>query len=433
MLIFVQIAAYRDSLLGSTLRDLLEKAGNPENLRVTICHQYHPDDAFNAELDVYRDDDRFNIIDMLYHESRGLCWARNLIQQHYKGEAYTLQVDSHMRFIQNWDTVLINMLVSLQERGYPKPVLTTYPPHFEPTAFEYREVPPNQIVLREFDKHGVYPIGWPAEIPGWEALTAPVPARFLAGGFAFSIGAFCQDVQDDPHLYFMGEEINIALRAYTHGYDLFHPHINITWHYYSRRESPKHWEDHAAIEAVELLAMDRLRRFFESGEKTSGYDWGIYGLGKERTLRDYEEFAGILLCQKKAQPYTLKHLPPPNPRIYPTEQEWLDSFCCCVNNVLHIPHSVFVKDDYDQAVIAFAADKRIVHELELDAAGVAAMIQRQFDSYTLEVGFSCSHLPDSWILSLHSASSGWEKKIRGRMPYFVAGLGNFSIKKCQVL
>ncbi|QHS63765.1 GlcNAc-transferase family protein [Chitinophaga agri] len=433
MLIFVQIAAYRDFLLGSTLRDLLEKAGRPDNLRITICHQYHPDDVFNAELDVYRADSRFNIIDVPYNESGGLCWARNLIQQQYKGEEYTLQVDSHMRFIRNWDTVLIDMLLSLQQQGYPKPVLTTYPPHFDPAGFEYEDVPPNQIIFREFDRSGVFPIGWPAQIPDWETLTGPVPARFLAGGFTFSIGAFCQEILDDPHLYFMGEEINLAVRAYTHGYDLFHPHLNITWHYYSRRESPKHWEDHAATEAVEIHAMDRLRKFFESGEQSSYYDWGVYGLGNVRSLSDYEHYAGILLCKKQVQQYTLKHLPPPNPQVYHTQEEWQESFCCCVNNVLRIPRRVFVKDDYDAATITFVANQQEVYQRSLDANDIAGMLHSQTDDCMLDISFSCSHLPDTWCLSLHSASGGWNRKVRGRMPYFVAGLGNFAIKKCHVL
>jgi len=48
----------------------------------------------------------------------------------------------------------------------------------------------------------------------------------------------------DPNIYFHGEEITVALRAYTWGYDLFHPTEVLSWHYYIRKEHPRHWTDH---------------------------------------------------------------------------------------------------------------------------------------------------------------------------------------------
>ena len=41
--------------------------------------------------------------------------------------------------------------------------------------------------------------------------------------FAFTLGKFCGS-SHDPLLYFHGEEISIAARAFTWGYSLFHPH-----------------------------------------------------------------------------------------------------------------------------------------------------------------------------------------------------------------
>jgi hypothetical protein len=100
---------------------------------------------------------------------------------------------------------------------------------------------------------------------------------------------------------------------------------------------------------------------------------------------------------------------------------------------LHIPRRVFVKEDYDLASIVFMANKQEVHQLWLNEVDIAGMLKSQASDCKLEVSFSCSHLPDAWRLSLHSASSGWEKNVKGRMPYFIAGLGNFAIKKCHVL
>jgi hypothetical protein len=41
-------------------------------------------------LDEYRSDKRFKILDIPYQEAQGVCWARNLTQQLYDGETYTL-------------------------------------------------------------------------------------------------------------------------------------------------------------------------------------------------------------------------------------------------------------------------------------------------------------------------------------------------------
>ena len=68
-----------------------------KNLVIGICRQFHPEDGFD-NLDKYKDDKRFRVIDVPYEESKGVCWARHQVQQVYSGETYTLQIDSHMRF-----------------------------------------------------------------------------------------------------------------------------------------------------------------------------------------------------------------------------------------------------------------------------------------------------------------------------------------------
>ncbi len=74
-------------------------------------------------------------------------------------------------------------------------------------------------------------------------MTEPIPARFYSAHFAFTVGQFCKEVPHDPEYYFHGEEISIAVRAYTWGYDLFHPHKVIAWHEYTRKGRTKQWDD----------------------------------------------------------------------------------------------------------------------------------------------------------------------------------------------
>ena len=113
MKIFIQIASYRDPELVKTIKSAIENAKKPQNLVFGIARQFHPDDKFD-DLSEYNGDKRFRILDIPYNESKGACWARHLIQQLYKDEKYTLQIDSHMRFAQNWDEEMIKMIKQLQ-------------------------------------------------------------------------------------------------------------------------------------------------------------------------------------------------------------------------------------------------------------------------------------------------------------------------------
>ena len=126
--IFVQIAAYRDPELLKTIEDLLKNSHSPENLKICIAWQHSLKDKWDSIPSKYLNDSKFKILDIPYTKSKGVCWARNQIQQHYGGETYTLQLDSHHRFIKNWDKELIQMYKSLQSKGHKKPLITSYLP-----------------------------------------------------------------------------------------------------------------------------------------------------------------------------------------------------------------------------------------------------------------------------------------------------------------
>jgi GT2 family glycosyltransferase len=53
-------------------------------------------------------------------------------------------------------------------------------------------------------------------------LDKPYQTAYIAGGFFFVRSEFLIDVPFDPYLpwIFMGEEIALSLRAWTHGWDI---------------------------------------------------------------------------------------------------------------------------------------------------------------------------------------------------------------------
>ena len=229
--IYIQIASYRDPQLLPTLRDCINNAKYPDRLRFGICWQHDEKES----LDEFINDKRFRIIDVPYSKSKGVCWARNLVQQYYKDEKYTLQLDSHHRFIKDWDEVLINMILQLQSKGHKKPLLTGYIPSFDPDKDpEARVQEPWKMNFDRFIPEGAV-FFLPATIDDWRERTEPIPARFYSAHFAFTVGEFCKEIQHDPNYYFHVEEISIAVRAFTHEYDLFHPHRVVIWHEYTRK------------------------------------------------------------------------------------------------------------------------------------------------------------------------------------------------------
>ena len=135
-----------------------------------------------------------------------------------------------------------------------------------------------------------------------------VPARFLSGHFIFSDGIFVEECMYDPNYYFRGEEIVLSARAFTHGYDFYHPTKTVIWHQYIRREQHKHWLDHVKDNGFMVEGEDRNARSKERqrklfGMEPSNIDFGRYNLGTIRSLHDYELYAGLDFKNKSVHKY----------------------------------------------------------------------------------------------------------------------------------
>lgn len=313
--IFVQIASYRDPELVPTVRDLISKADNPNNLRICILNQWHEED--DIDLVEWKDDPRFEILSAKSHESKGVCWARNILNTKYDGEKYTLQIDSHHRFIQGWDTELISMLDKLIENGVKKPILTAYAPPYYPQSTDVINTP-LQIDYDKFTPEGIL-LTKPSIIPDHENLTSPIKSRFISGHFIFTLGKFVNEVPYDRELYFYGEEITMAVRAFTNGWDLYTPHKVILYHEYTREGKPKHWDEYKRWEELDNHSHDRIRKLLGIDGKVCTpclkKRMGVYHLGTKRTKEEYEQYSGIHFQTRGVTDYTLSNQPPPNPKI----------------------------------------------------------------------------------------------------------------------
>lgn len=264
---------------------MISKSTYPKNLRIGICWQHCENDIWD-NLDEFKNDDRFKIIDINYTESKGVCWARSMVQSLYFGEEFTLQIDSHMRFIDGWDVELINMWHSLNDA---KALLTTYPSQYYPDKRETEWGHEPHIIHVHSIKNGQTEQR-PNTSTNWRSRNTPYKAVHIAAGFIFTIGRFITDVPYDPEFYFSGEETSLSIRSFTNGYNIYHPHKLLLWHYYTRKDQVKHWDDHSNWGHLSNIAHDRLNCLLGRNDK---YDLGKYCLGKIRTLEDYQNYSGI--------------------------------------------------------------------------------------------------------------------------------------------
>ena len=413
--IFIQIASYRDPELLPTLKNCIDKAKYPENLRFGIAWQHCLEDEWD-NLDQYKDDSKFRIVDINYKDAKGACWARNKLQQEYNDEKYTLQLDSHHRFIQDWDEELINMIEQLQLKGHEKPLLTSYISSFNPKddpAGRVKE--PWWMTFDRFIPEGAI-FFLPATIPGWQDMTEPIPSRFYSAHFCFTLGEFVKEVQHDPEYYFHGEEISIAVRAFTHGYDLFHPHKVIAWHEYTRNGRTKHWDDNLEWGKFNTVSHNRNRILFGmDGNCSCQLDFGIYGFGTKRTLRDYEKYAGIRFRDRGVQQYTLDNKFAPNP-IIEDNVEYLNSFLNIFKHCVDIGFDKIPLDDYDVFAVAFEdKDGNEIHRQDADVAEIKR-IKNDPDGYgKVWRTFNSPIKPSKWIVWPHSLSQGWCERLEGKI------------------
>jgi hypothetical protein len=409
--IFVSVAAYREFDLVNTLRDMLAQAEDASRLRICVCWQHAAGDSLDG-LDA---DPRIVVIDVPYAESRGVCWARNLIQQRYAGETYTLQIDGHHRFAPHWDSRMIRMVEQLREEGISKPILTGYAPGFEPwNDPQGRTNAVWGLGLDRFEAEGV--VFMQPLIPRTPP-TRPLPCRFWSAHFSFTLGCFNEEVIIDPHGYFHAEEIVTCVRAWTHGYDLFTPHETLIWHEYSRKGRTCHWDDHPDWGLRHGKAVDRYRRQFGI-DGTALIDCAPYGFGTKRTIRDYERFAGVEFATRGVLRSTIDNECPPDPLQTAPEAEWraqlLTSHCVdvCVER-----RRLDVDDCHMWSIFANAADgTELFRDDYLHQRFMPILSSQRGDHVQFFISMFSRRQPASWTVWPYSLSRGWLERSDGAWP-----------------
>ncbi|MEE9413829.1 MAG: GlcNAc-transferase family protein [Acidimicrobiales bacterium] len=282
--ILVSIAADRDLELSSTIRSALTQAAYPEHLRFAICHVY--DHRSEGQLVPWTDDPRFVVTEVAAERAGNRCWARSLTYDLFDDEPYVLQISAHTRFAARWDGRYIEMLESIDDESA---IITGLPAQYEirDDSVIYDLNTGVQVLVLDGlnDDFTMELRSRPAD-----DVRAPGPSPLLAANQIFARGRFCRDVPYDAAMYPAGEEISLAVRAFTHGYNFYYPDQNLTWHLSDCGEQTA-W---LADEVTDLPGLARLEQLLV-GDATA---LGDHGLGTKRTVAQFEESTGISFANR---------------------------------------------------------------------------------------------------------------------------------------
>ena len=294
--IFIQVPSYRDFELNKTVASAVASASGINNLSFGI----HNCILFDGEIEVKTDYPEWVAIHSatsIAPKNIGLQQARYIANEFYGGEDYYLQIDSHMRFVKDWDKTLIDGILEYQTMGLSKPLITQYPPSYtyEDDGTE------NHQYNKPFYQCGI----WFGEntqqfkdtlIPTQQAKVISDNCGFVksvSGGMIFTLGEFA-NIKPNPKIACWGEEPLIAARAFTHGFELVMPFAHSVCHLYHSQQSfaktRRHhvWKDFPEIWGVmDTESKQEYQRIFSERIVGEG------ALGAERNLEEYEEFSGL--------------------------------------------------------------------------------------------------------------------------------------------
>jgi hypothetical protein len=410
--IFISIAAYRDKQLVPTVIDCIKKSKYPKNLFFGINWQKDETEDISEISKL----DNILIEEFDWRQSQGACWARHSIQRNlYNGQSFYLQLDSHHRFIDNWDEHLFKLYnESLSVSN--KPLIGTYGTTFWPHLNENLKNEPYRInTFESFGADGDI-ISRPVFIKNHAEIHSKqnlIKARLLSGHFIFGSGDFVYECMYDPNFYFRGEELSLSARAYTHGYDFFHPTYTIIWHEYLREKSPKHWSDHVKNngfvqegENRNMLSKKRQRKLF--GIDQNDIDFKQYGFGNKRSLHDYELYIGLDFknqrVHKSAYDPREEYLEP----VILSESDWrngmLNKYEFDIQWSLDkIPN----KDDYTMFFFGFEnKEGNLLYRKDIKESKYLKKLSNKIKSTVY-----AEEKPDRCVIIPYSQSSGWTNKI----------------------
>ncbi len=243
--IFVSIASYCDSQIFDTIKNIFEEATDPSRVYIGL-HLQDTEETYNKLKALNYKNLRIKYTPK--EQTKGVVWARNRIKEELlTNEEYFLQIDSHSRVKQNWDSILITQYNSIEE---PKVIITTYPNHFDVPGYDkkYLELAHNTpLRIRRFvSPEDPVDNRCQAENLGPLQDYEVKHTHWAAAGFLFTRREWVDEVKMPDDIKFNGEEDFLTFNSYLKGWNLRVPSEATVWHNYEYRdaETQKPYREH---------------------------------------------------------------------------------------------------------------------------------------------------------------------------------------------
>jgi hypothetical protein len=280
--IFLNIASYRDPLVQYTIDNVIHRAKHPENLVFGVCWQYGEEE--NKELNFHGLENR--VLKVPAFQSKGCSWARNLVFQTHKDEEYFWLIDSHMDFADDWD---VSLLEQFEQTEDEKALLSCAVSQWNiPGRLDWHNDSNKRAVTRASTFWGSVLLQM-FEVR--DNIEKPELNSFLTACNLFGHKNWLRDVPYDPDMFFLGEEITLAVRSFTHGYNHYATKKTMAYHRHDRGYRREFNDDHYGTAAkLTEVSSKRLETLLTDMKHV---DLGMYGLGTVRTVEQYEKYAGV--------------------------------------------------------------------------------------------------------------------------------------------
>ena len=303
--ICVQIPAYCDVDVPNTVWSLLRNASSPDRVRIKIFLQDGSEELEHILNDI---EGNIEVKRIVPEETRGLCYARyqcNLMME--DDTDFTMHIDSHMRFAKFWDVGAIQLWNDCNDE---KAIVSQRPIDF--SKFYEEPLESNIFIekawcvrmkLSHFAYGKEYLNNIAPRLIGHQASSddaySPITSC-ISGGFLFAKAEVDRKVPSDPNMYFVADEPCMAIRYWTHGYNIYSPDHIFVYHLYFR---PETIEQKLGIKvdrgtkskyiSAQKASEEKRARILFGLDENKDVDFGEFGLGTERSLADYEKFCGV--------------------------------------------------------------------------------------------------------------------------------------------
>jgi len=296
--IFIPISACNEKDILQTVLSAINNAQYPDRLFFTIIEQ----SLNNTYTDFSTIKKNLIHIKIDYKAPLGTGFARMCASMiNNKDENFVFQIDAHMIFEKNWDVDLINYY-SIISKKYNKPIISSYTPWwYENRNKEIKLSVDDSYVVDTNNFYGVdnlfmtkmvvedFSLNLNKKYPSltgkgidWSNNKQYEEHFGIGGAFVFTNFSFIEEIAHDPSIHWMGDEILIALRSWTRGYNIFCIPKSIAWH-------KNKWIPNINNTGFELIDKNDWRTSAKYNNQT------MFNLHSNSTKYSYKKIKNILL------------------------------------------------------------------------------------------------------------------------------------------